>query len=551
MSLLTVIRISSYIYLFTSIVIPIQIIDLTSHYLSLVIIQHIDSSSIIPHVSKCILLSVRFVVLFTILGGNAIYSLVNQVTQKSKKNGSKNVIANDKKPAANVSKPLHSSADLMLKTKNSNDKAEPTTAIPIFNKSDNDINSKNISIEPITKNSAQTSSESSNKVIQTAAKENSATINKEEEPVAVLNNSDTTKDDQLSKAIHETNVKSQELNHNDVAEPLEHNTKQSDSTEPTTPLLSIAKSDDKLIPSENPSVVNSTLVQDHLTKDSNLPTAAPTAITSEHVIPNDTKKEQENNNNIQPEKKAEAIVPSFNKSDEYLDEDEQISTTTTSTTVTPPAERTMSVDSKEEYYNNIIKKDSDIKSFSESVRNIFDGPPTTPLPQQTQKSESILIPLPIDSEYLNETNTKKPVVLSQGSIEETMSTATPALTPHAGSTSSRRSSSASNNTSKSRIQSALHKLSSPRPAPQPPQQQTMEPIEMNTSTSASISKSKSRFSSIRLTRKKSSGSVLSQVEQSKVLQPSPPVDIDVKPTKSSRFNNKLKKTSKRLSKLFT
>lgn len=269
------------------------------------------------------------------------------------------------------------------------------------------------------------------------------------------------------------------------------------------------------------------------------------------VIPNDTKKEQENNNNIQPEKKAEAIVPSFNKSDEYLDEDEQISTTTTSTTVTPPAERTMSVDSKEEYYNNIIKKDSDIKSFSESVRNIFDGPPTTPLPQQTQKSESILIPLPIDSEYRNETNTKKPVVLSQGSTEEIMSTATPALTPHAGSTSSRRSSSASNNTSKSRIQSALHKLSNPRPAPQPPQQQTMEPIEMNTSTSASISKSKSRFSSIRLTRKKSSGSVLNQVEQSKALQPSPPVDIDVKPTKSSRLNNKLKKTSKRLSKLFT
>ncbi|CAO3626283.1 unnamed protein product [Mucor hiemalis] len=520
MSLFLIIKLSSYIYLLTSILLPTQTIDLTAQFLSLVLTQPIDYSNILPHVVKCIVLLVRFVVLYTILGGNAIYSLlkkeqreINPISKKSKEVRTPTI---NKTPADDVS--LHSFADSKLKLKTVEEKTEESTVIPIIKndgystaKSNNTPNPPPTQVNPTN----PTSNSEESDAIEEDDKD--VTINKETQ--------------QLLEPLHEVNKEMNQLN-------LDEEIKSKSSP------LPIKNNNSDGMTEGKPSAVKKILAQDQLIKDNSIPD------TTDHVISADADRFEKD------EKKAEVVVPSFTP--DNLDEEELISTTTTSATVTPPTELVLSVDSKEKFYNNIIKKDSDINSFSENVKNIFDGPPTTPLPDQ--KHDSIVLPLSLDANNYHSSNNddikisndKQPIPL-QSSIEEMMSTATPALTPQAGSASSRRSSTTSFNTSspaaKSRLQSALQKLSGPRQTTNP-QQQTTESVVMNPShSSTSISKSKSRFSSIRLTRRKSSGSVLIQPSQEEKHQ-HPELNVEVKPSTSSKLNNKLKKTTKRFSKLF-
>jgi hypothetical protein len=301
------------------------------------------------------------------------------------------------------------------------------------------------------------------------------------------------------------------------------------------------------------------LVHDQLTKDNNIPTTTPAI---KHVIPStNTTAEKDitmEKEPVQPEKITEATIP-HPKSEDQQDEEEHHSITTTSTTITPPAEPS-SDDSKEQYYSEIIKKDSNIMSLSDNLQRIFDEPPSTPIPQlDTNLIDNVT--QPNDGTIINHD------IKRHSSIEEMMSTPTPALTPpQANSTSSRRSSTTSSKSNspafKSRLQTAMQKVSAksgPRPSlPQQPeqQQQILGPTIIDTSNSSSLLKDdkKSRFSSLRLTRKKSTFSILSNLQpqpqqqlQNQLEQPA----LEVKSSVSSKLQNKFKKSGKRLSRIFS
>lgn len=540
MSLFFIIKLSSYIYLLTSILIPTQLINLTAQFLSLVLVQPLAYSDILPHVTKCIVLLARFVVLYTILGGNAIYSLLKKEERETNpiiiKKSKDAPTINKATPADDVSLLHSSAADTKLKLNTAEERTEETTVKAIIKndeestiKSNNNNNTPNPLHPPLPPAQENLTPVSSEKIDAIEIEDNS---------VDAKNNKGT---QQLVEPLNDTNKETNQFN-------LDEEIKSKSSPIP------IKNSNGDGMTEGKPSAVKKTLAQDQLMINDSIPN------TNNHVISADSDKD---------EKITEAVVPSLT-TDNLLEEEELISTTTTSATVTPPAEPILSVDStNERFYNNIIKKDSDIKSFSENVKNIFDGPPTTtPLPDQ--KHDSFVLPLSLDTNNYHSdknddikiNNDKQSIIPLQSSIEEMMSTATPALTPQAGSASSRRSSTASFNTSslanKSRLQSALQKLSGPRQTTnsqqQQQQQQTTESVVMNPShSSTSISnKSKSRFSSLRLTRKKSSGSIRNQPpQQQEEKHQHPELDVEVKPSTSSRLNNKLKKTTKRFSKLFT
>lgn len=557
MSLFTIIKLSTYIYFLTSLLLPEKMIDLTAQLLSLIIIPlPIDAFVVIPHVLKSILLLVRFVVLYTILGGTAIYALVKKEENREKKasiprkqptlppiqqndyikmkqepkvDATKNISVAKEETAANNTA-MQSAADSTLPstktTTTVKKEAEPMTAPPI-------IVNKDISIEPV------------NETIPTTTQE--------------LENEDT-----KSKAIPSTIVadndkstassQSEEKDNNDDSTQQLNNNNDGIITAKTT---------------ETPSVVSPILVQDQLTKDNNIPTTTPAI---EHVIPytiNNNTTTVYNTPTIkpeitQPENITEASIPQLRSEDQ--EEEEHRSITTASTTITPPAEPS-SNDSKEQYYSEINKKDSNLMSLSDNLQRIFDELPSTPLPQLDTSIISNLTHSSDDAIINNNTTGRK------SNIEEMMSTPTPALTPpQANSTSSRRSSTISTKSNspafKSKLQTAMQKMakSGPRqsqpqqlPAeqlPQPPQQQTLNSNKIETSNSSTLLKenSKSRFSSLRLTKKKSTGSTLSSQPppppppQQK--QPEPPV-LEVKRSVSTKLQSKLKKSGKRLSKIFS
>ena len=482
MALFTIIKISSCIYLISSVLKPNEIINLTAEFLSLLLDQPVNHSQIITHVAKSIVLLIGFVISYTFIGAHAIFTLIKQ-------NTSQKTIEIKNKPKKSIAK----SHSIPLESTNITDNTAVPVAAVVGSIEKENTHSPPIESVPV-KSSQETSSFAKEKV---------------ELPVVVNNVASTTSP---------TNKKSDD----DIigAQSLEIEAFHQNNRDVNNDAIIIEQS-----------AVKPILAQDQMTET--LTSLNPI----QHVIANNNESSREME---QSKKKSEVIVP---PSSQYQDELEPISTATTSATVTPPAEPATSLDSKEEYYKNIIKKDSDIKSFSDSVKNIFDGPPTAfPL---IEKTEPFIIYSPTSNEDILD---NKPASIHQ-SIEEMTFTNTPALTPQAGSTSSRRSSTTSNNTSKSRLQTAIQKMSGPR---QPPKQQTMDsPIVMDTSnSSSSLNKSKSRFSSIRLTRKKSTNSVANQPQKN--VEALAPPKLEVKPsTSTSKLNNKLKKTTKRLSKLFS
>lgn len=244
------------------------------------------------------------------------------------------------------------------------------------------------------------------------------------------------------------------------------------------------------------SVVTPALAQDQLMEDMKL-----------HVKPLPT---------MQPKdivQQPEEIIP-------FIKEDDHISSTVaTSTTVTPPAE---SNDPKEQFYSELIKKDSNIISFSDNLQRIFDEPAAL---LQLQTSDDIH---------------SRPISV-QHSLEEMITTTTPALTPpHLSSPSSRRS---SVTTMGGKLQTAVQKISrigSRHSQTEPPQQQTIDP-----STSPSIKK-RNRFSTIgRLGRKKSTISTLSDHSQKLEF-----TSVEA-PKKARGIRNTIKRTGKKLTNLLT
>ncbi|KAG2213417.1 hypothetical protein INT47_009090 [Mucor saturninus] len=207
-----------------------------------------------------------------------------------------------------------------------------------------------------------------------------------------------------------------------------------------------------------------------------------------------------------------------------LIQDEHISSTAaTSTTITPPVE---SSDSKEQFYSDLVKKDSNLMSLSDNLQRIFDEP-ATPLP--LQKSDVIH---------------SRPISV-QHSLEEMNTTTTPALTPpHLSSASSRRS---SVTTMGGKLHTAVQRISrigSRHSQTEPSQQQqTIDP-----STSPSIKK-RNRFSTLsRLGRKKSTISTLSDHDNHNQKPEIPSVQV---PKKSRGLRNTIKRTGKKLTSLLT
>ncbi|KAL7320702.1 hypothetical protein PS15m_000565 [Mucor circinelloides] len=161
--------------------------------------------------------------------------------------------------------------------------------------------------------------------------------------------------------------------------------------------------------------------------------------------------------------------------------------TATSETATNVDEASEHSSNKEQYYEEINKKGNDLMAFSDNLQRIFDEPPT-PSPDHNVRPFSM-------------------VQTSTAYLDEAIST-TPALTPPnqssaAGSTLSRKSSLASQNSVlKSKLQQAFQKVTRSSTINNPnnnkQQQQHYDDI---TAVAPEPSKSK-RFSSMRFSRRK-------------------------------------------------
>ncbi|KAI9365753.1 hypothetical protein BD770DRAFT_377216 [Pilaira anomala] len=134
MYLTTLLYISSCVYLITCCLVPEEMSDLTAQFLSIITTLPDGSySSIITHVSKSVLLSIRFIVLFTILGVNALYEIFKK----------REIIPpiNRKKTKKNVTDTpiMQSTAGLTLKSK-SEKITEPMTVTSAGNNNNNNNN---------------------------------------------------------------------------------------------------------------------------------------------------------------------------------------------------------------------------------------------------------------------------------------------------------------------------------------------------------------------------------------------------------------------------
>lgn len=117
--------------------VPDEMINKTAQFLSMIFVP-VDSINRIAHVAKSFLLLIRFVVLFTLLGGNAIYKLFKNPACREKKLRKKKADVIIKAAIDNT--PMHSSADYTLQSTKKD--TEPMTAIPTIN------NLIDLSIEP-------------------------------------------------------------------------------------------------------------------------------------------------------------------------------------------------------------------------------------------------------------------------------------------------------------------------------------------------------------------------------------------------------------------
>ncbi|KAI9259135.1 hypothetical protein EDC94DRAFT_612439 [Helicostylum pulchrum] len=124
----TVLRISSYFYLLCTLLLPQQTIMVTSQFLSLITTLPKDPNYIVAmiHASKCFLLLLRFIVLFTILSGKELYTLT--ATATTKKHDSR---AKTKKPA--LTPIMQPNATLTLESTTQNG-TEPITVSPVSSK---------------------------------------------------------------------------------------------------------------------------------------------------------------------------------------------------------------------------------------------------------------------------------------------------------------------------------------------------------------------------------------------------------------------------------
>lgn len=197
---------------------------------------------------------------------------------------------------------------------------------------------------------------------------------------------------------------------------------------------------------------------------------------------------------------------------------------------------------KDQYYEGINKKGNNIMAFSDNLQRIFNEPPTPSLDHNVRPFSTI------------HTST----VL----IDEAITT-TPALTPPnqssaAGSTLSRKSSTTSQHSTlfKSRLQMAMQKVARSSSINNNNNNKQQQDVIDTTTTSPSAAESalesaakKKRFSSIRLTRKKSLNSlniVDNSQQESSTAVPTP--TIRPKKSISTKF---LKNTGKRFSKIFS
>lgn len=91
MYLTTLLNLTSCVYLITCCLVPEEMMDFSAQFLSIITTLPDDGSysSIITHVSKSAVLSIRFIVLFTILGVHAVYEIFKKreiIPPKTKKN---------------------------------------------------------------------------------------------------------------------------------------------------------------------------------------------------------------------------------------------------------------------------------------------------------------------------------------------------------------------------------------------------------------------------------------------------------------------------------
>ncbi|CAO0790209.1 unnamed protein product [Mucor circinelloides] len=293
----------------------------------------------------------------------------------------------------------------------------------------------------------------------------------------------------------------------------------------------IISSNDNVTPSNPPPPPSSTLndaEKDQLTQLINNDTIIKKDPTATQVIPMKAKQEHvdvaEKDQVAQPTIPVQTPEPSL---------PQQQTLTATSETATNADEASERSSNKEQYYEEINKKGNDLMAFSDNLQRIFDEPPT-PSPDHNVRPFSM-------------------VQTSTAYLDEAIST-TPALTPPnqssaAGSTLSRKSSLASQNSVlKSKLQQAFQKVTRSSTINNPnnnkQQQQHYDDI---TAVAPEPSKSK-RFSSMRFSRRKTPKEPLADtVDMSNSNNTNAPT-----PKKSTSTTKSVyKKVAKRMSKILS
>ncbi|GAN10410.1 aspartic endopeptidase protein [Mucor ambiguus] len=214
-------------------------------------------------------------------------------------------------------------------------------------------------------------------------------------------------------------------------------------------------------------------------------------LTATQVIPMKAKEEH-----VDVAEKDQVAQPAIPVQTPEASHPQQTTPTATATTKVGQATATAASEErskKEQYYEEINRKGNDLMAFSDNLQRIFDEPPT-PSPDNHVRPFSMIQP-------------------STAYLDEAIST-TPALTPPnqssaAGSTLSRKSSMASQNSVlKSKLQQAFQKVTrsstiniTPNNKQQQQQQHNDDIAAVPASSPPEPSKSK-RFSSIRFSRRK-------------------------------------------------
>jgi hypothetical protein len=442
-------RLSGYSYLVSSLVNPHEILDSTATFLSYLIIP--PATDPITHIFKCLMLLVSFVVLYTVLGGKAIYSLFIQPGFS----------------AASKSKPAN--------TMQSSKKA---------------ISAVIVDLSPCTEQS--TKEKQITPTMQSAADIVLPTITKEQDlktieptPITIEANS------QASPIVSPTASPTSSTSTDQLIKDL----LQVKSSIPPTPAV-LSKDNDQLTKELVSSIINEPRVT--------LITAEPLTPRPETTVDSSTAVDHD-------------IVSSIIKHDNASDSS-----------------------NTEHYYSEIIDKTNNLSTLSDNLQRIFDAP-LTPSPDNHNRPVS-------------------PVTAIQPSKSSSIEQRTPALTPPnnpssaAGSTLSRKSSTASHQSFSQFKSRFTQRPSGPRQSEkqlekQPMQAQQNQQITNDSAIDTTSIKMKKRFSTL-LGRKKS----MTKAEEPVVVaeeQALPPVNLKPKRSVSSKLQKGIKKTGKRFSSIFS